>query len=346
MKETIKIIDIVYGTVNIEDNMLFDLINSKAFKRLEQISQQGVPATFLPKATTTYSRYEHSIGVMVILRKLGASSEEQAAGLLHDVSHTAFSHVIDYVIGDGTKEDYQDSIHKDFFHNDSELSQILQLHSLDPKRVSNLEIHGLLERPQPEMCADRFDYTMRYYAHNGDKAFVKRCVDSITMRDNVMVFSSLDPAREFAERHLATWNATSGGYAEKGGDIAVRLYLFSSALKIALSKNLITIEDFKQTDGYVMDRLVKAGDVRIDKILKILSNNIEFTLSESNPKIELRSKFRYVDPLFLSGDSTKRVSNADADFGRLMNDAIKMNRNGNKLKIGSIKGIEIPINLT
>ncbi len=326
------------------DKLLVELINSKAFQRLKLISQQGVPANFLPKTTPAYSRYEHSIGVMAILRKLGASQEEQAAGLLHDVSHTAFSHIVDYVIGSGVNEDYQDSTHKEFFLPGSELANILEKNSLDPKMVSNLEIHGLLERHQPELCADRLDYTLRYHAHNGDRAFVKRCIESITVSAGAMAFSSLDPAREFAERHLATWNAKRGGYAEKGWDMAVRWYLFSSALKIALSKNIITMEDFKQNDDHVIGMIDKAGDAGIAKILEILKNKMEFTLSEDDPKVEIRFKFRYVDPLFIDeGDSVKRVSEADPDFKRLLNDAIAINRHGCVLKLGSIKGIKLPI---
>ncbi len=35
---------------------------------------------------------------MMLVNRLGGSLEEQIAALLHDVSHTAFSHVIDYVL--------------------------------------------------------------------------------------------------------------------------------------------------------------------------------------------------------------------------------------------------------
>ena len=40
---------------------------------------------------------------MLLIKKLGGSVEEQIAGLLHDVSHTAFSHVIDYVFDNKMK---------------------------------------------------------------------------------------------------------------------------------------------------------------------------------------------------------------------------------------------------
>ena len=35
----------------------------------------------------------------MLLAKKGASLTEQIAGLIHDVSHTVFSHVIDRVVG-------------------------------------------------------------------------------------------------------------------------------------------------------------------------------------------------------------------------------------------------------
>jgi len=53
----------------------------------------------------------HPYNVALILADLGLDPETIVAGLLHDVSHTTFSHVIDWVLGDSTKEDYQDNNH-------------------------------------------------------------------------------------------------------------------------------------------------------------------------------------------------------------------------------------------
>ncbi|HUB93002.1 MAG TPA: HD domain-containing protein [Verrucomicrobiae bacterium] len=85
--------DRVYGSAEVNSNVLLDLINSQPVQRLKGIAQFGIPDEFYHKQN--YSRYEHSVGVMILLQRLGASEEEQIAGLLHDVSHTAFSHVID-----------------------------------------------------------------------------------------------------------------------------------------------------------------------------------------------------------------------------------------------------------
>jgi hypothetical protein len=76
--------DKIYGKVKIEEPVLLKLLKSPSVLRLKNISQFGVPDLYYH--FKNYSRYEHSVGVMILLRKLGATLEEQVAGLLHDVS--------------------------------------------------------------------------------------------------------------------------------------------------------------------------------------------------------------------------------------------------------------------
>lgn len=91
----------------------------------------------------SFTRYEHCVGVTLLLRKLGATLEEQTAGLLHDVSHTAFSHVIDWVFEDRGEEDFHDK-KLEVFVRDSEIPQILGRHDIDVRNVIDTKRHGLL----------------------------------------------------------------------------------------------------------------------------------------------------------------------------------------------------------
>ena len=92
--------DPVYGAVTLDAPLLRDLYHSEAVQRLGDVYQGGITAFIKPERRTT--RLEHSVGVMTLLRRLGAGVEEQAAGLIHDVPHTAFSHVVDFVFPNRT----------------------------------------------------------------------------------------------------------------------------------------------------------------------------------------------------------------------------------------------------
>ena len=97
MQFTPIVIETIYGTITITEPVLIELLNSQAMARLKLINQYGIRKVIKPEEE--YTRYQHSVAVLYLLRHFGASLEEQVMGLLHDVSHTAFSHVADYLFG-------------------------------------------------------------------------------------------------------------------------------------------------------------------------------------------------------------------------------------------------------
>ncbi len=334
--------DIVYGSKEIKENVLIDLMAAKAFIRLKGICNQGVPKEYILPSQPNFYRYEHCVGVMLALKMVNATLEEQVAGLLHDVSHTAFSHLIDYVFGGGQNEDYQDKIHYKFFADGTELSNILEKHGFNPNKISDLKAYGLLEREQPQLCADRFDYTLRYWAHSGDLTFVKSCIGAVTAKDGVMVFNSFETAKEFAEKHTI-WQPEWKGWGGTQFDMRIRWYIFGSALEIAIEKGIVAKDDFLETDSYVLGKLKRANDPEITKLLDLLSKPLQYEVTDEEPKVTLKSKFRYVDPMFMQDGKIKKVSEIDNQFNKTTEEHRRMNEIGIKLK--SIKGIEVPISV-
>ena len=150
--------DRIYGEFHLHESVLIDLIHSQAVQRLHGVLQHGI--TGLLGITRDTSRYEHSLGVMLLVRYLGASLEEQIAALLHDISHTAFSHVIDYVF-DGHLEQSYHEIHKETYMAGTDLPDILAGYGYDWHDFLHEEHYGLLEQASPALCADRLDYFLR-----------------------------------------------------------------------------------------------------------------------------------------------------------------------------------------
>lgn len=118
----------LFGSMEIGDQAVIDIIESQAMQRLKKINQYGI-MVFL-RTEPVYTRYEHSLGVFFLLSRFGASRQEAIFGLIHDVSHTVFSHVADYMhncVCD--KKSYQDTI-MGWFTAHTDLYEILQKHGL------------------------------------------------------------------------------------------------------------------------------------------------------------------------------------------------------------------------
>ena len=140
--------------------VILDLISTPSLQRLQGVDQSGYPAPFFPGALK-HTRFDHSLGVYFLLHRYNAPLEEQIAGLIHDVSHTAFSHCADYMQGDpnaGKTQSHQDDVFASFVRS-SEIPEILARHSIDVEMILDDAQFPLKEQPLPDLCADRIDYS-------------------------------------------------------------------------------------------------------------------------------------------------------------------------------------------
>ncbi|KAH8900281.1 hypothetical protein GQ53DRAFT_214527 [Thozetella sp. PMI_491] len=150
--------DDLYGAHVITEPVLVDLLGSKALARLVGVSQAGI-TSFLGLLPANVTRFEHSVGAFLLVRLVGGSLEEQVAGLLHDISHTAFSHVIDHALAPPGQSFHE--VHKMRYVETTELPQILAKHGFADLKPLEEELYGIVEQPSPHLCADRLDYGLR-----------------------------------------------------------------------------------------------------------------------------------------------------------------------------------------
>ncbi len=303
-----EILDRIYGREKINEKVLEELIYSPSVQRLKGVSQLGMPNEYYHRKGG--SRYEHSLGVMVLLRRLGAGLEEQVAGLLHDISHTAFSHVIDWVVGDPTKENYQDETLLKIIKN-SEIPEILANFDLDYRRISNHENFPLLEKKAPSLCADRIDYSLREIFLKGGSKLSEKILKDLIVKENQIVFKNKEIAEIFAKEYV---DLQKNHWA--GDEARTRYYLLSQTLKKGLEKGLISFEDFNKTDDYILDILENSKDDFILDNLNILKKG--FDVVESENGIELKKKFRYIDPEVLVNGSYKNLSFLSKEYFELL----------------------------
>lgn len=117
--------------------------------------------------------------------------------LLHDVSHTALSHVVDNIF-DGRVVHEED---KWVFLGMTDIPDILTRYGFDPNRICNEDNFTLLERDAPKLCADRCDYGVRDAHAFGLLSLTQgqQVINAFVAYEGEIVMRDVHSARMFAE---------------------------------------------------------------------------------------------------------------------------------------------------
>lgn len=297
-----KIIDKVYGEVEINDPLLVRLIKSEPMQRLKGVMQGGSAPLIDPRINVT--RFEHSVGVMILLRTYDAPLEEQVAGLLHDVGHAAFSHVVDAVFKQ-YNHNYDDA-HQAKVIQESKIPEILEKHGIDWRKIIQKESFTLLEKPLPQLCADRIDYVLRDSAFFVSENQRKRILENLTQYKGEFAFKTYESAREFAdifrELNKELYESPRHGLAYQ---------ILAEALAYALEKKAISETDLRLTDQELFEKIKKIDDPRIQANIAKLTPALQGELDAQRPDYTHSIKIRQIDPLIYDGMRALYLSQID-----------------------------------
>ncbi|MBY0097458.1 HD domain-containing protein [Mesobacillus maritimus] len=169
--------DPVHRYIHVQDQVIWDLVGTKEFQRLRRIKQLGT--TFLTFHGAEHSRFNHSLGVYEIVRRIvdtvfvGRPEWNQedrllslCAALLHDLGHGPYSHSFEKVF-----ELDHEYFTKAIILGKTEVNQVLSRISPDfPKKVAEVidktyENKLVVSLISSQIDADRMDYLQRdaYY---------------------------------------------------------------------------------------------------------------------------------------------------------------------------------------
>jgi HD superfamily phosphohydrolase len=314
-----QLADRIYGSVDLDEPVLIDLIDTAAMRRLRGVLQHGVTA--LLGITQPVSRYEHSLGVMLLVRRLGAGLDEQIAALLHDVSHTAFSHVIDYVFDDHHHQSYHEE-RKEWFMEQSDLPGCLKRYGYNWRAFLNEEDFPLLEQPSPSLCADRLDYFLRDSLDLGltrpDE--IQGAIAHLRVHAGRIVVDDLAVARWMADTFIAADQASWANFREVG------LYeLTAMAIREAFRIGALQDADLWGLDQSLWNRLASIPDPGVQAMLRQVSPLTQFIWDADNPDFWVGTKLRTIDPEVLLAGELRRLSAWDAGFAQRRADYLASN---------------------
>ena len=309
--------DTVYGNIQITEPILLDLMASTAMKRLQGVLQHGISG--LIGITEPTTRFDHSMGVMLLVRRLDGSLSEQIAALLHDVSHTAFSHVIDYVFDGHDSQSYHDEM-KESYLVGTDIPEILQRHGFDWRDFLHEENYSLLEQPLPRLCADRIDYFLRDSPglSLATAVDIQTILNHIIVADGRIATDDINAAQWLGNTFMAADDASWANFREVG------LYeITAQAIRRGLAVGVITEADFWTTDEPLWQKLHSSADAELQRLLKLVSANTEFVWDAENPTFWVSTKLRAIDPDVVVNGRLHPLSTLDSEFAARRSDYLR-----------------------
>ena len=279
-----------------------ELINTPEFKRLSNIGMNcGCEYTSFPifSEGKNYTRYNHSIGVALIIWHFTKDIKQSIAGLLHDISSPVFAHVIDFLNGDHENQESTEEKTEEIIQNSVEIQKILKKYNLTTDDVKDYHMYPIADNDSPLLSADRLEYTLGNAFYYGFKTMeeIKSIYDDLVISKNEfgqdeISFNTLEKAIEFTSVSIEN----SKIYTCNADRFSMQ-YL-ADLLKLAVDKKVITLDDLYTVEDTVIAKLQN------DEELKSKWNNfINFSqVLTSNEKpnngywVNIPAKRRYINP--------------------------------------------------
>ena len=278
-------------------------LDTPALVRLRDVGMNcGCEYTRFPLflRTRPYSRFDHSVGVALIIWHFTGSPRQTVAGLLHDIATPVFAHVVDFLNGDHLRQESTEVETEAFIRRCPELLALLDRDGLTVADVADYHRYPIADNPSPRLSADRLEYTLGNLWHYGfldlsrlDTFYRNLTVDRSEDGTPELAFCALETAEAFTRASLRT----SRIYVADEDRFAMQA--LADLLKAALDRYILVWEDLYTTEPAVIEKLRadprSAGDWAAFRRLSQLQ------ISPEKPQEpgwhSVPAKKRYINPL-------------------------------------------------
>ena len=137
---------------------LHDATQVSDVKRLENVGMNcGCEYTKFPVFADIgpYSRYDHSVGVALIVWHFTGDMTQSMAGLLHDIATPVFAHVVDFLRGDHLHQESTERETENLIYGSAELCNVLRGYKIPLEAVVDYHLYPIADNDSPKLSADR-----------------------------------------------------------------------------------------------------------------------------------------------------------------------------------------------
>lgn len=310
-----------------------ELLLAPEVKRLSDVTQIcGVEYTSFPmfQLKSRYTRYDHSIGVALILWNFTHDVKQSIAGLLHDIASPCFAHVIDFMKNDHENQEATEENTYEIIDKSEVIQKVLKKYNLKTDDVANYHIYPLADNPTPMLSADRLEYTIGN-AYNRGIATLEELKemynDLIVVKDEngieELTFKTLKIAENFTRVMI-----NNSHYYVADEDRFSMQYL-ADVVKQAYDKGLINEKDLFTTEKEIINKMCKDLETKElwDSFTKLKEIEIFDTKQEDIYCVNIPGKKRYINPLVIIDKETIRISETSGEMKNLINEFLALDFN-------------------
>ena len=298
-------------------DFLLPFLEAPVLKRLADITQGcGTEYSKFYTFKVTQSRLTHSIGVALIIRHFTHDEKQTLAGLFHDISHSIFSHVGDFLLGDAENQESSEQHMNKLLSNDPVILRELNKLGITIPEVDDYTLYPIADNHGPQLSADRLEYTL-----STALVFGTRTLDEIRiMYDNITTWEDehgtpelgfSDPliAKQFALLALENDASIFSSYKS-----VVCMHFIAEILRKMMERHLITVDQmYTFTESQAISALLNSWDAELIAMWKFYEQLWTYKTYINKPESDLfivssKTKRRYINPLVKIENIYTRVS--------------------------------------
>jgi hypothetical protein len=249
------------------------------------------------------SRFDHSVGVGLIVLHFTGNKAQSLAGLFHDIATPTFAHVIDFLKGDHITQESTEEGTTDIIEKSPEIQEILIKNGLKTENVSDYHIYPIADNDSPKLSADRLEYTLLNLVNYkfGTETDAMELYRDIVVGDN-----------EFGEKELCFKTPEIGLRFSEFSLQCSKVYVadedrfsmeaLANLLKNGISEKIITESDFYSTETKLIEKL--KNNKKYSDLWENYRSYSSLRIS-SQPDLtgewyNVSAKKRYIDPFILN----------------------------------------------
>ena len=280
---------------------IHEFANTKAMLRLKQVGMHcGCEYTNYPvfKNLDMYTRYDHSLGVALIIYHFTKDMKQSIAGLFHDIATPTFSHVIDFLNNDHLTQESTEDGTKEIIEQSSDIQQLLIKYHLTTQDVCDYHMYPIADNDTPKLSADRLEYTLNNVMNFnfGSLEDIKSIYENIIVSKNECNELELQFKNEQYAIQFANYSLQCSKIYVADEDRYSMQHL-AELLKQAIEDCVIQYNDLYQDEPVVIQKLEQ--NAYYSKLWALFKN--QTTIYKSSQQIDasyrmIHAKKRYINP--------------------------------------------------